>query len=211
MYTTVVAARLTIDGNVPKPFSAPRTINSIIVATLSCSCPPHYVPHTHGYHRYLRTLFAISIDRKIDSQQQSYASVLGKRTSLVNIMAPDQESSRGIVTGVMRQAPPKRLSIAMATPRMFAPDPFTRASLASSVLGTGTAGAGAEMSPPISGWYLHGEVDGGNGRSILIKKRPGFARSADTTRVDGVRPTLNPSLGSNDVSCLLTLAQGRKT
>ena len=58
------------------------------------------------YHRYLRTLFAIYIDRKIASQLQSCASVLAKRASLVNTMAPDQESSRGIVRGVMQQAPP---------------------------------------------------------------------------------------------------------
>ena len=35
--------------------------------------------------------------------------------------------------------------------------------------------------------------------------------NADTTRLHGVRPTLNPSLDSNDVSRLLTLGQGRKT
>ena len=28
--------------------------------------------------------------------------------------------------------------------------------------------------------------------------------------MDGLRPTLNPSLDSNNVSCVLTLAQGRK-
>ena len=58
----------------------------------------------------------------------------------------------------------------MATPRMFAPDPSTRASLASLVVGTGTAGTVAEMSPTFAGGYHHGEVGGGNGGSIPIKE-----------------------------------------
>ena len=45
-----------------------------------------------SYHRYLRTIFAISINRKTASQLQSCASVLAKRASLVNIMTPDQEA-----------------------------------------------------------------------------------------------------------------------
>ena len=87
--------------------------------------------------------------------------MFAKCASLVNTMAPDQESNRRIVRGVMQQAPPKRLSIAVATSRMFAPDPSTRASWASSVVGTGTTGAGAEMSPSIASGYRHGEVVGG--------------------------------------------------
>ena len=86
-------------GNVVKPFSGQRTINAIVV-TLFCSS--RCAPHTHGYHRYLSTLFAISINRKISSQLQSYASVLSKRKSLVNTIA----SSRAIVRGLMQQASP---------------------------------------------------------------------------------------------------------
>ena len=58
-----------------------------------------------SYHRYLRTIFAISINRKTASQLQSCASVLAKRASLVNTMTPDQESSRRIVRVVMQQTP----------------------------------------------------------------------------------------------------------
>ena len=90
-------------GNVVKPFSGQRTVNAIVVTLFwSSRC----APRTHGYHLYLRTLFAISINRKIPNQLQSYASVLAKRTSLVNTMTPDQESSRAIVRGLMQQASP---------------------------------------------------------------------------------------------------------
>ena len=122
------------------------------------------------YHRYLRTLFAIYIDRKIASQLQSCASVLAKRASLVNTMTPDQDLQPYDRQGGDAANTAKRWSIAMATPRMFAPDPSTRASLASLVVGTGTAGTVAEMSPTFAGGYHHGEVGGGNGGSIPIKE-----------------------------------------
>ena len=90
--------------------------------------------------------------------------------------------------------------------------PSTRASLASSVVGSGTAGSGAEMSPPIAGGTRHGGLSGGNGGSIPIKTSGGFQECGHHKEwMHGVRPTLNPSLDSTDISCLLTFAQGQTT
>ena len=66
---------------------------------------------------------------------------------------------------------------------MSAPDPTTRDSWASSVVGTTAAGAGAEMSPTFAGGYRHGGVGGENGGGILIKEAGicqecGYYRSA---------------------------------
>ena len=66
---------------------------------------------------------------------------------------------------------------------MPAPDPSTRASLASSDVETTTGGTGAEMSPTFAGGYRHGGVGGENGGGILIKEAGicqecGYYRSA---------------------------------
>lgn len=82
----------------------------------------------------------------------------------------DHTISCEVVRGVMQQAPPKRLSNAVATPRMFVLDPSTWDSLASSMVAAGTAGARAETSPPLAGGYRQGEVGGGNGGRTQVKK-----------------------------------------
>ena len=101
IYTTVVVAHLN-RRKILNPLPGPRTTTAIVTTLFLWS---RCVPHTHRYHRYLRTLLAIYINRKIASQLQSCASVLAKLASLVNTMAPDQESSHRIVRGVMQQTP----------------------------------------------------------------------------------------------------------
>ena len=101
MYTTVVSAHLNRHKRPEAVFGLTNNQCYCGNTILSSLC----ARHTHGYHRYLRTLFAISINRKVPRQLQSYGSVLAKRASLVNTMAPYQENSSRIVRGVMEQAP----------------------------------------------------------------------------------------------------------
>ena len=128
------------------------------------------VPHTQGYHLHLRTLFAISVNRKVASQLQSHASVLAKRASLGQHHCSRPGKQPWDRQGGDAASTANRLSITVATPQMFSPDPSTRASLASSVVGTGTAVAGAEMSLIFAGGCRHGGVGGGNGGTTPIKE-----------------------------------------
>ena len=94
----------------------------------------------------------------------------------------------------MQQAPPKSLSTAAATPRLFAPDPSMRGSLASSMVAAGTVGAGAEMSPRIA---VVGIATGGWVEGMVVVHRlssPEVARNADTRGVDGLRSAVDPYL-----------------
>ena len=88
-------------------------------------------------------------------------------------MALGHESRRGIVKGMMRQAPTKNLSIVVATPRMFAPNPSVRDSLASPMVAAATVGAGAERSLRIGDGYRQGGVGGGNGGRTPMEKSGG--------------------------------------
>ena len=63
-----------------------------VAATLFLSA--YGVPHIQDYCRYLRALFVISINRKIASRLQSYASVFAKRAWL-SVMKVAAGSSRG--------------------------------------------------------------------------------------------------------------------
>ena len=60
-------------------------------------------------------------------------------------IARGHENRRGVVRGMMQQAPPKSLSTAVATPRMFTHKPSMWDSLASPMVAAGTVGAGAEI------------------------------------------------------------------
>ena len=84
----------------------PQPITAVAATLFLPSC---CVPHIQGYRRYLCTLFVFSINRKIASQLQSFG-VCEMR------MAPDHENRRGVVRGMMQQAPPKSLSTAVTTP-----------------------------------------------------------------------------------------------
>ena len=122
MYITVVVAHLNRRKRSEAVFGSKDNQRYCGNTILAVSLRP-------SYHQYLRTLFAISISRKIASQLQSYASVLAKRASVVNTMAPDQESSRRIVRGVMQQTPLSIEPMPWQRLECFAPDPSTRASL----------------------------------------------------------------------------------
>ena len=106
MYITVVVAHLNRRKRSEAVFGSKDNQRYCGNTILAVSLRP-------SYHQYLRTLFAISINRKIASQLQNYALVLAKCASLVNTMAPDQDKAAVDRQGGDAANTAKRLSLSL--------------------------------------------------------------------------------------------------
>lgn len=116
MVTPFGCTRVAAHFNWWKHFEALFGLRQITVSVARLVLSSCCVPPVQGHRRYLRTLFVFSSNRNLTSQLQIYASMFAKRANFVDTRARDHECRRGVVQRMMQQAPPERLTNAVATP-----------------------------------------------------------------------------------------------